>query len=167
MRLHSFPTRRSSNLRREADRRGVAQHRLVFAPRVGVAEHLARHQLADLFLDTLPYNAHTTGSDALRAGVPMVTCMGNSFASRVAAGLLHAAGLPDLVTHSLEDYFALALRLARDPALLASSRAVLADGAKPLALFDLDRFRRNIEAAYLTMYDRLQAGEQPASFSVA
>jgi predicted O-linked N-acetylglucosamine transferase (SPINDLY family) len=154
------------NLRREAERRGVAPHRLVFAPRVGVGEHLARHKLADLFLDTLPYNAHTTASDALRAGVPIVTCMGNSFASRVAASLLHAAGVPEFVTHSLDDYFALALRLARDPALLARRRAALADSSRTLPLFDVDRFRRNIEKAYLMMHERHQAGEQPASFSV-
>jgi predicted O-linked N-acetylglucosamine transferase (SPINDLY family) len=154
------------HLLREAERRGVAPHRLVFAPRVGVGEHLARHKLADLFLDTLPYNAHTTASDALRAGVPIVTCMGNSFASRVAASLLHAAGVPEFVTHSLDDYFALALRLARDPALLARRRAALADSSRTLPLFDVDRFRRNIEKAYLMMHERHQAGEQPASFSV-
>jgi predicted O-linked N-acetylglucosamine transferase (SPINDLY family) len=92
--------------------------------------------------------------------------MGNSFASRVAASLLHAAGVPEFVTHSLDDYFALALRLARDPALLARRRAALADSSRTLPLFDVDRFRRNIENAYLTMHERHQAGEQPASFSV-
>ena len=111
-----------ANLRREAEARGVAGERLVFAPRMDLAEHLARHRAADLFLDTLPYNAHTTASDALWAGLPVVTCAGRSFAARVAGSLLHAVGLPELVTTSLAEYEALALALARDPGRLAELR---------------------------------------------
>lgn len=155
------------NLRREAQSRGVAPERLMFAPRVTLAEHLARHRLADVFLDTLPYNAHTTASDALRAGVPVVTCAGNSFASRVAASLLHAVGLPELVTQSLADYEALALRLVRDEPLLARTRATLAANVRTQPLFDADRFRRHIEAAYVTMHERHLAGEPPTAFAVA
>jgi protein O-GlcNAc transferase len=105
----------SSNLRLEAERQGMTPDRLVFAPRVPLADHLARHRQADLFLDTLPYNAHTTASDALWAGVPVLTCIGSTFAGRVAASVLHAIGLPELVTESLADYVALALNLAREP----------------------------------------------------
>jgi protein O-GlcNAc transferase len=156
------------NLRAEAERRGIAVDRIVFAPKVPTYEdYLARFRLADLFLDTLPYNAHTTASDALWAGVPVVTCLGATFASRVAASLLHAIGLPELVTASLADYEALALKLARQPELLAATKAKLAAHRNTHALFDTDRFRRHIEAAYLTMYERHLGGEPPASFAVA
>ena len=114
------------NLRREAERRGVNADRLVFAPRMTMEDHLARHRLADLFLDTLPYNAHTTASDALWAGLPVLTCLGTTFAGRVASSLLKAVGLPELITDSLQDYEALALKLAREPAALASIKAKLA-----------------------------------------
>ncbi|MCC7217916.1 MAG: tetratricopeptide repeat protein [Burkholderiales bacterium] len=154
------------NLRREAQNRGVDPARLVFAPRVGLPDHLARHRLADLFLDTVPYNAHTTASDALWAGLPVVTCAGRSFASRVAGSLLHGVGLPELVTTSLADYEALALRLAHDPAQLRSLRERLAQDRLSLPLFDSDRFRRNIEAAYRTMVARHARGEPPRGFDV-
>src|SRR5262249_55535728 len=111
-----------ANLRREAGARGVDPDRLVFAPFGAPAEHLARIACADLFLDTLPCNAHTTASDALWAGVPVLTCKGSTFAGRVAASLLHAAGLPQLATECLADYEALAHKLAGDRALLASMR---------------------------------------------
>src|SRR5712691_6705935 len=116
------------NLRREATARGVDPGRLIFAPRTPrIDDHLARHQAADLFLDTLPYNAHATASDALWAGLPVVTCAGHSYAGRVGASMLKAAGLPELVTTSLEHYQALALELANDRALLDSIRRKLAD----------------------------------------
>ena len=102
------------NLRAEALKRGIAGERLVFAPRMNLPEHLARHRLADLFLDTLPYNAHTTASDALWAGLPVLTRLGDTFAGRVAASLLGAAGLPELITSTPEAYEELALRLARE-----------------------------------------------------
>jgi predicted O-linked N-acetylglucosamine transferase (SPINDLY family) len=113
----------AGNLRREAAARGVNGERLIFANRQPLAEHLARHRLADLFLDTLPYNAHTTASDALWVGLPTLTCLGETFAGRVAASLLRAVGLPERITTSLEDYEALAVRLARDPSLLASIKS--------------------------------------------
>ena len=147
--------------------RGVDPARLVFADRdADSAEHLARHRLADLFLDTLPYNAHTTASDALWAGLPVLTCLGTTFAARVAASLLHAVGLPELVTDSLADYEALALRLATDPTLLGGMRAELAANRLTHPLFDTDRFCRHIEAAYTTMWETWQRGEAPQSFAV-
>jgi protein O-GlcNAc transferase len=155
------------NLRMEAAARGVDPARLVFADRVNPDEHLARHRLADLFLDTLPFNAHTTASDALWAGLPLLTCRGESFAGRVAASLLHTIGLPELVTDSLEDYEALALNLATDPPLLKSVRRKLEQNRLSNPLFDADRFRRHIEAAYTTMWKRWQHGEGPRSFAVA
>ena len=154
------------NLRKEAQARGIDPARLVFAGRLPLEDHLARHRLADLFLDTLPYNAHTTASDALWVGLPVLTCMGNAFAGRVAASLLHAIGLPELVTHSIEDYEALALRLAKDPSLLEGYRNRLATNRLTHPLFDIDRFRHHIEAAYLQMWGIWQRGEQPRSFAV-
>jgi predicted O-linked N-acetylglucosamine transferase (SPINDLY family) len=155
-----------SNLRREAAARGLDPERLVFAGRAAPADHLARHRLADLFLDTLPYNAHTTASDALWMGLPLVTCPGENFASRVAASVLHTAGLPELVTRNLEDYEALALRLAREPVLLDSFRARLGNPAGN-RLFDSARFCRQIEAAYNGMMEIFRAGEAPQGFTVA
>jgi len=156
-----------ANLRRHAAARGVDPDRLIFAPRMDSSEdHLARHHAADLFLDTLPYNAHSTAIDALWAGLPVVTCAGTFFPGRVAASLLKAANLPELVTRSLADYEALAFRLATDPALLSSMRRKLADNRAPCALFDSDRFRRHLEAAYATMWDIYRRGESPRSFRV-
>ena len=154
-------------LQHAAQASGVDPKRLVFAARVAPAEHLARHRLADLFLDTLPYNAHTTASDALWAGLPVLTCVGTTFAGRVAGSLLRAVGLPELVTHSLHDYETLALRLARAPALLADVRSRLARNRATAPLFDPERFRRHLEAAYLTMWETAQRGEPPRGFAVA
>lgn len=155
------------NLRSEAARRGVAPERLVFAPRTEkIEDHLARHRLADLSLDTLPYNAHSTTSDALWAGLPVVTCMGTTFAGRVGASLLSAIGLNELITHSLEEYEALILELATNPKHLADIRSKLTANRATHPLFDTDRFRRHIEAAYTTMWERYQRGEPPASFAV-
>jgi protein O-GlcNAc transferase len=155
-----------ANLRREAEVRGVDPARLVFAPHVGLADHLARLTVADLVLDTLPYNAHTTASDALWAGVPVLTCQGHTFPGRVAASLLHAIGLPELVTANLEEYEALALKLAREPDLLRSIRNKVAQNRDTHPLFDTNRFRRHIEQAYTTMWDIWQRGEAPRSFAV-
>ncbi len=155
-----------ANLRREAQVRGIDPARLVFAPFRDPGEHLARIACADLFLDTLPCNAHTTASDALWAGVPLMTCMGETFAGRVAASLLHAAGLPELVTKTLPDYEALALKLATDPALLQSLRRRLALNRSSCALFDTARFTRHIESAYTTMWEIARRGEGPRSFAV-
>lgn len=157
----------SRNLRGEAARRGILPERLVFAPRMELDEHLARHRLADLFLDTLPYNAHTTASDALWAGLPVLTCMGGTFAGRVAASLLDAVGLSELITHDLGGYEALALKLATTPDMLGNIRTKLARNRTTRPLFDTDRFRRNIESAYVTMWERYQRGEPPASIDVS
>jgi len=154
------------NLCDESRRRGIDPSRLVFAPRAPQAEHLARQRLADLFLDTLPYNAHTTASDALWAGLPVVTCAGRTFAGRVAGSLLRAVGLPELVTESLQDYEALAAKLAADPQSLSSLKERLAVNRKTAPLFDTDRFRRHIESAYATMWEIRQRGEQPRPFTV-
>jgi predicted O-linked N-acetylglucosamine transferase (SPINDLY family) len=155
-----------ANLRREAAARGVDPARLVFAGRLEPPQHLARHRLADLFLDTLPYNAHTTASDALWAGLPVLTCRGRAFPGRVAASLLHAVGLDELVTYSLADYEALALRLAGDPALLGGLRQKLEGNRSSAPLFDTARTCRHMEAAYQRMWELALAGEPPRSFAV-
>jgi predicted O-linked N-acetylglucosamine transferase (SPINDLY family) len=156
----------TANLRQEAAKRGVAPERLIFAPKVPVADHLARHRQSDLFLDTLPYNAHTTASDALWVGLPVLTCLGSTYAGRVAASLLNAVGLADLITTSLEDYEALALTLARDRSLVASLKDRLAHNRDGCSLFNTTRFARHIEAAYKTMWERQQMGLRPKAFSV-
>jgi protein O-GlcNAc transferase len=155
------------NLRSEAAARGVDPARLVFADRLPLVQHLARHRLADLFLDTLPYNAHTTASDALWAGLPILTCQGRAFAGRVASSLLNAIGLTELITDDPQAYEALALRLATDATLLNGLRDRLARNRLNHPLFDTDRSRRHIEAAYVTMLERWREGESPRSFSVA
>ena len=156
----------AGNLRKEAEKRGVPGERLIFAPDLLPDQHLARLHLADLFLDGLPYNAHTTGSDALWAGVPLITRRGTTFPGRVAASLLTAAGLPELVTESAADFEALAIKLAGDPKALKKLRDKLAKNKTSCALFDTDRFAANIEAAYRTMWERWLAGEGPKSFAV-
>jgi protein O-GlcNAc transferase len=127
---------------------------------------LARLRLADLFLDTLPYNAHSTASDALWAGLPLLTCTGNTFSGRVASSLLKAVGLPDLVTSSLHEYETLTLKLANTPMLLSDIRKRLAKNRDNSPLFDTARFTRNIERAYETMWRRQQKGLPPDSFDV-
>jgi predicted O-linked N-acetylglucosamine transferase (SPINDLY family) len=154
------------NLRKEAQAAGVDPARLIFAGRLKLDGHLARHRLADLFLDTLPYNAHTTGSDALWAGLPIVTCQGTAFAGRVGASLLHAVGLEELVTHTLVDYEALALRLATDAPLLGGIRRKLEQNRHSHPLFDTERLRRHIEAAYAGMWEIWQRGDAPQSFAI-
>ena len=139
------------HLRQTAQTQGVAPERIVFAPRVPQPEHLARHAQADLFLDTLPYNAHTTASDALWTGLPLLTCSGHSFASRVAGSLLRTSGLGELVTSNLQDYEAKALQLARHPDTLAALRRRLLEGRTSNPLFDSTRYTRQLESAFLQM----------------
>jgi len=141
----------AENSRAHAKERGVDAGRLIFAPRADPDAHLARHQLADLFLDTLPYNAHTTCSDALWAGLPVVTCYGKAFHGRVAASLLKAIDMPELVTTRPEDYEALALELAKNPALLKATREKLVRNRTTTALYNSEAFRKAIEAAYEAM----------------
>lgn len=154
------------NLRREAEVRGVPPGRLVFAKRLKLDEHLSRHRLADLFLDTLPYNAHTTASDSLWTGLPLLTCQGTTFPGRVAASLLNAVGVPELITRTLPEYEERALQLALTPAMLADIRAKLARNRMSHPLFDSERYRRHLESAYETMWNRHQRGEPPDSFIV-
>jgi len=143
----------ADNLRKEAQARGVDPARLAFAGRIAPEDHLARHRLADLFLDTLPYNAHTTASDALWAGLPVLTCPGESFTARVAASLLRAVGLPEMVVATLQDYENLAISLAKDPAAIQSLKQKLENQRLTAPLFDSELFARDIEAAYIRTLD--------------
>ncbi len=143
-----------TNLRREAEARGIAADRLIFADRLPMAEHLARHRVADLFLDTLPYNAHATAADALWAGLPVLTCAGQAYAARVAASLLTALGLPELIVGDWAAYEALALRLARDPQYLGALQAKLEANRRAGLLFDTQRMSRDLEQAYRLMWAR-------------
>jgi predicted O-linked N-acetylglucosamine transferase (SPINDLY family) len=155
-----------ANLTHAAAQCGVTPARLVFAQRLPLAEHLARHRLANLFLDTLPYNAHTTASDALWAGLPVLTRAGATFAGRVAASLLHALGLPDLIMATAEEYEAKAVSLARDADAVAAVRQRLAHNRMAAPLFDTTRFTRNLETAYQAMFGRWQAGLPPEDIRI-
>ena len=154
------------NLRREAEQRGVDPDRLVFAPVSPIAEHLVRHKHADLFLDTLPCNAHTTASDALWAGLPVLTCAGATFAGRVAASAVTAAGVSELIAPSLADYEQLALDLARTPARLRELRERLERSRATAPLFDMAAYVCNLETAYARMWERWRAGEPAAAFAI-
>jgi protein O-GlcNAc transferase len=154
------------NLRGEARSRGVDPGRILFAPRVPPDAHLARHRQADLFLDTVPYNAHTTASDALWAGLPVLTCLGTAFPGRVAASLLRAVGLLELITNSMDEYVARALELSSDPRELGELRARLAENRTRQPLFDTARFCRHLEDAYMTMCQQYQSGQPPRGFVV-
>ena len=156
----------AANLRRATAQAGVDPARLVFAQRAPLAAHLDRHRLADLFLDTWPYGAHTSASDALWCGLPVLTRTGNSFASRVAASLLQAVGLPELVTHSLEGYAALALRLAQDSRQMADIKNRLLAQALRSPLFDGAAFRQSLEQAFVTMHGRASQGLPPKGFDL-
>jgi predicted O-linked N-acetylglucosamine transferase (SPINDLY family) len=150
--------RAEGNLRGEALRRGVAPGRLVFAPDMSQSHHLGRLQLADLVLDTAPYGAHTTASDALWAGVPIVTCAGETFPSRVAGSLLHAVGLPELITANEEDYLAVAFALATEPGRLEACKAKLERNRLITPLFNVAAYTRSLEELYETMWERRRAG---------
>lgn len=157
----------ADNLGREASHRGIDPSRLVFADRLPMPEHLARHRAADLFLDTLPYNAHTTAADALWAGLPVLTCPGATFAGRVAASMLRAVGLPELIAPSLDEYERLAIALAADRGRLAEIRTQLAGNRLAKPLFDTALFTRRMEAAFTAMHARHQAGLPPDHIEVA
>jgi predicted O-linked N-acetylglucosamine transferase (SPINDLY family) len=154
-------------LRKEAESRGVSAKRLIFAGRLPLAEHLARHRLADLFLDTLPYNAHTTASDALWTGLPVLTCLGDAFAGRVAASLLRAIDLPELVTGTPAAYQELAIALALNPEPLQEVREKLQRNRLITPLFDTAAFTGQLEAAYTAMVERYQAGLLPEHISIS
>lgn len=151
----------AANLRKEATARGVDKSRLIFAKPMNLDEHLARHRLADLFLDTLPYNAHTTASDALWAGLPVLTQIGHSFAARVAASLLSTMQLEELITQNANQYESLAIELAKDPSKLNVIRRQLEINHKNSALFNARLFARHIEKAYSIMFERYHFGEKP------
>lgn len=159
-------TEAKTNLYKEAARYGLSADRLIFADRMPLAEHLARHRAADLFLDTLPYNAHTTASDALWAGVPVLTLMGQSFASRVASSLLKAVGLPELITESSQAYQALAIELATHPEKMSALKTKLAKNRHNSPLFDTQNFASKIEASYVAMYERYRDGLEPDHITV-
>jgi len=142
------------NLNAEAAKHGIQPHRIIFAPRVSIADHLARHVHADLFLDTLPYNAHTTCSDALWMGVPVLTCTGTTFASRVAGSLLNACNLPELITDNLSIYEEKALELAKNKETLSHLKEKLLANKATAALFDTTLFAHNLENAYIRMHNR-------------
>jgi len=161
--LKQPPADARANLEREAAALGIDPARLVYAGEVPRAVHLARHRLADLFLDTVPYNAHATAADALGAGLPVLTCKGKAFAGRVAASLLTTVGLPELISENLADYESRALELAGDSEKLAALKQKLTQNLSGAPLFDTDRFRRAIEEAYVTMSGQ----DAPRSFSVA
>jgi protein O-GlcNAc transferase len=154
------------NLRREAVSRGISAERLVFAPRLAVSEHLSRMRLADLFLDTLPYNAHTTASEALWVGLPVLTCSGNTFAGRVAGSILNAIGLPELITDSLVDYEAKARELAHNCDMMTRLRNTLAANRIKAPLFDTERYVRNFEKALIQMARLHAAGRVPEAFDI-
>jgi len=151
----------AANLREEAKARGVDPDRLIFAKRIYPTEHLARHRLADLFLDTLPYNAHTTASDALWAGLPVLTQLGSTFPGRVAASLLNAVGLPELIVSTRQAYEDLAIELAANPEKLAVIKRKLSKNRLTMPLFDTGLYARRLDAAYATMYGRYRAGLLP------
>ena len=164
--LEDGPTA-TANLRAAAEQRGVSAQRLIFSRRAIVRDHLARQPLADLFLDTLPCNAHTTASDALWAGLPVLTCLGPAFAGRVAASLLKAVGLDDLIAQSVDEYEAMARTLAREPVRLAEVRERLARNRGTYPLFNTRRSTRHLESAYTTMLDIHRRGGRPRSFTIA
>jgi predicted O-linked N-acetylglucosamine transferase (SPINDLY family) len=151
----------TKNLIKEAESRGVDGNRLVFAKRMKLDDHLSRHQLADLFLDTLPYNAHTTTSDALWAGLPVLTCTGASFASRVAASLLNAIDLPELITNDEKTYQEKAIELATNPSMLRELKLKLESNRLSTPLFNSQLFTKHIESAFKNMYQRNLIGLSP------
>jgi len=165
--LMGFNAPMQANLKREAEARGIAADRIIFTEKIGKARHLARQRLADLFLDTRYYTSHTTGSDALWGGLPVLTCPGDSFASRVTASLLRAAGLPELIVPSFEEYERRAVHLATHPTELKAIRDKWAAQRTTCALFDTKRFVRNLERAYRLIWDDYSAGRAPRQLFVA
>jgi predicted O-linked N-acetylglucosamine transferase (SPINDLY family) len=155
-----------NNLLREAVTRGIAPDRLIFAPSLPLSEHQSRLRLADLFLDTLPYNAGATASGALSAGVPVLTRVGSTFPGRMGASLLKAVGLPELITASRQDYEALAISIARDPERLAAIKNKLANDLHTAGLFNTRLFTRHLEAAYKMMHESYQASRPPHQINV-
>jgi protein O-GlcNAc transferase len=159
--------RASANLRKAAADSGVSPARLIFARPLPLPEHLARYRMAGLFLDTLPCNAHTTASDALWAGLPVLTCAGEAFAARVAASLLNAMGLPELITTTGAQYEQAAIELALNPARLAQLTDKVRGNRLAAPLFDTDAYTKHLEDAYVQIYERSQAALAPEHIFVA
>ena len=149
------------NLTLEIIRRGIKPERLIFGERLKRKEYLARYRVADLFLDTHPYNAGTTASDALKMGLPLITMIGESFNSREAASILNSINLPELITNSMEEYEALAIELATNPDQLTKIKDKLHNNLAVAPLFDTPLFTKNLESAYTQMYERHQKGLEP------
>lgn len=164
--LYSTHETAEKNLRASAQANGVDANRLIFAPKLPLDQHLARHHVADIFLDTFPYNAHTTASDALWMGLPVVTLRGNSFASRVAASLLEAVGLPELITRSIGEYESVVLSLAQRPEQLQAYKRHLLERRENSFLFDAQTYARDMEQAYAFMIERSRKGKAAHSFEV-
>ena len=159
--IYAFNESTKTNLTKEIVLRGIDPSRLIFAERLPVPEYLARYRLADLFLDTHPYNAGTTASDALRMGLPVLTCIGSSFISRIAASLVKAVNLPELITNTQEEYESLAIELASNPEKLKIIKEKLVDNLPTAPLYDTSLFAGHLESAYMAMYDRYQKGLDP------
>lgn len=154
------------NLIKEAEQRGIDKKRIIFAERIEHEYHLARQPLADLFLDTVPCNAHTTASDALWSGLPVITCLGSSFSARVAASIINAAGMPELITHSLEDYESLAFKIASNPIMIQELKNKLSHNRTKCALFDSTRTTRNLEKAFDMMYENFRHHRKPQNIII-
>jgi predicted O-linked N-acetylglucosamine transferase (SPINDLY family) len=155
------------NLKTEAKKRGIEPNRLIFADKMPVEEHLARQKLADLFLDTFNFNAHTTASDALWVGLPVLTKIGKGFAARVASSLLTSLEVPELITTSEKEYEALALSLATNPEKLCSIKKKLADKRTSAPLFDTETYTKNLEKAYTQAYERYTQGLSPIEIKIS
>ena len=151
----------AENFRKEACKHGIDAKRIVFAERMALADHLSRHYNADLFLDTIPYNAHTTTSDALWAGLPVLTLLGQSFASRVSASLLNAINMPEFIAHSEEEYEALAVEMALNPKKIKDAKFKLANNRATCPLFNTPIFTKNLETLYSKMVERQMANLEP------
>src|SRR5581483_2365508 len=163
--LYANNSAAEANLRGAARLAGVEPERIVFGKLIAVEDYLARYRAMDLFLDTLPYNAGTTASDALWAGLPVLTCNGRSFAARYGASLLNAVGMPELIANTSEEYEELAVQLASDPARMETLRQKLANNRTGKQLFDTPRFTRSLESAYVRIYERYHAGLPPDHIS--
>ena len=156
-----------SNLRVEAEKRGVSGDRLIFAEKLPQAEHLARQKLADLFIDTFNYNAHTTASDALWAGLPVVTKLGQGFAARVAGSLLSAIEMPELITETEQEYESLILDLATNPERLGAIKLKLAANRLSKPLFNTELFTKHLEDGYQRAYQQYFDGKEPEAIYVS
>ena len=155
-----------NNLKSEAEKRGIRKNRLVFAQKLPQDEHLERHKHADLFVDTFNVNAHTTASDALWAGLPVVTKLGNSFVSRVGGSLLNAIGLPELVTDNKKDYETLILKLATKPKMLNNIREKLASNRSTHSLFNTEQYTKQLENSYQKAYENYLKGSSPKNIKI-